>query len=50
LARREFCVRWLAQFELIVEAENEDEALEEAINRLNEGENVDYFDFHVVEE
>ena len=37
------------QYELTVEAENEDEAVEEAINRLNEGDKVDYFDFHVVE-
>ena len=50
MAEREFTVRWLAQYELIVEAENADEALEDAINRIEEGENVDYFDFHVVED
>ena len=49
LAKREFTVSWFVQCELIVEAENEDEAVEEAINRLNEGDKVDYFDFHVVE-
>ena len=49
MARREFTVRWLTQYELIVEAENDDEALEEAIDRIEEGDNVDYFDFHVVE-
>jgi len=49
LARREFGVRWLVQYELIVEAENEDEAVEEAINRPDEGDKVDYFDYHVVE-
>jgi len=46
----EFTVTWLVQCELIVEAENENEAVEEAKNRLNEGDKVDYFDFHVIEE
>jgi len=41
---------WLAQFELIVEAENEEQALIEALNRIDDGENVDRFDFHTVEE
>jgi len=50
LAKREFTVRWLAQFELMVEAENEEEAIENASSRTDEGENVDIFDFHVVEE
>jgi len=50
LAKRDFTVRWLAQFELIVEAENEEEAIENASSRADEGENVDCFDFHVVEE
>jgi len=49
LAKREFTVRWLAQHELIVEAENENEAVIEAINRIQEGEKVEYFDFHVAE-
>lgn len=49
MVKREFCVRWLVQCELIVEAENEDEAVEDAINRIEEGEKVDYFDFHVAE-
>ena len=35
---------------LTAEAKKEDEDVEEAINRLNEGDKVDYFDFHVVEE
>jgi len=38
-----------AQFESGAEAENEDEAVEDAINRIEEGEKVDYFDFHVAE-
>lgn len=50
MAKREFIVRWLEQFELIVEAENEEEAIENASSRTDEGENVDRFDFHVVEE
>ena len=50
MAKREFTVRWLAQFELIVEAENKEEAIENASSRTDEGENVDRFDFHVVEE
>jgi len=50
LVKREFTVRWLAQFELIVEAENKEEAIENASSRSDEGENVDCFDFHVVEE
>jgi len=49
LVEREFTVRWLAKYELIVEAENENEALIEAINRIQEGEKVDYFDFHIAE-
>jgi len=50
LAKREFTVRWLVQFELIVEAENKEEAIENASSRTDEGENVDCFDFHVVED
>jgi len=50
LVKREFTVRWLAQFELIVEAENEEEAIENASSRTDEGDFVEYFDFHVVEE
>jgi hypothetical protein len=50
LAKREFTVRWLAQFELVVEAENEQQAVEKALDRLNEGESVDCFDFHAVGE
>lgn len=50
MAKREFTVRWLAQFELVVKAENELRAIEKAKDRLNEGDNVDCFDFHAVEE
>jgi len=50
LGKREFTVRWLAQFELIVEAENEEQAIIEALDRQEDGENVDVFDFHTVEE
>ncbi len=49
MAKREFTVRWLVQFELVVEAEDEEQAIEEAINRLDDGEKVDLFDFHTVE-
>lgn len=45
MVKREFTVRWLVQFELVVEAEDEDQAIEEAKNRLDHGENVDCFDF-----
>ena len=50
MAKREFTVRWLAQFELVVKAKDEKQAAEEAINRLKDGDLVDYFDFHTVEE
>jgi len=50
LAKREFTVRWLAQFELVVKAENEQQAIEKALNHLKDGEKVDCFDFHAVEE
>ena len=50
MAKREFTVRWLAQFELVVEAEDEQQAIENVLDRLNEGENVDCFDFHAVGE
>ena len=50
MAKREFTVRWLAQFELVVKAKDEDQAVEEAINRIKDGDLVEYFDFHTVEE
>ena len=50
MAKREFTIRWLAQFELVVKAENEQQAIEEALDRLRDGDLVDYFDFHTVEE
>jgi len=50
LTKREFTVKWLGQFELVVKAENEQQAIEKAKNRLNEGEIVDWFDFHAQEE
>jgi len=50
LAKREFIVRWLAQFELVVKAKDEEQALIEATNRIKKGDLVEYFDFHVVEE
>ena len=50
MTKREFVVRWLVQFELVVEAENEEEAIIEASTRLDEGDNVDTFDFHVAED
>jgi len=50
LAKREFTVRWLAQFELVVKAKDEEQAIEKAINRLKDGDLVEYFDFHTVEE
>jgi hypothetical protein len=50
LVKREFTVRWLAQFELVVKAKDEDEAVEEAINRIKDDDLVDYFDFHTVKE
>ncbi len=50
MVKREFVVRWLVQFELVVEAENEEEAKIEASTRLDEGDNVDLFDLHVVED
>ena len=50
MAKREFTVRWLAQFELVVEAEDEQQAIEKALDRLDDGDNVDCFDFHAVEE
>jgi len=39
-----------AKFELAVKAKDEDQAIEEAINRLKDGDLVEYFDFHTVEE
>jgi len=50
LAKREFTVRWLAQFELVVKAKDEEQAIEKAINRLKDGDLIEYFDFHTVEE
>jgi hypothetical protein len=50
LVKRDFVVRWLVQFELAVEAENEEQAILDALDRLDEGENVDCFDFHAVGE
>jgi hypothetical protein len=50
LAKRKFTVKWLVQFELVVEAENEQEAIENASSRVNEGESADCFDFCAVEE
>jgi len=35
MTKREFVVRWLVQFELVVEAENEEEAIIEASARLD---------------
>lgn len=49
MAKREFTVKWLIQFELAVKAENEEQAIENAKDRLNEGDNVDCFDFHAEE-
>jgi hypothetical protein len=42
--------RWLVQFELAVEAEDEEQAILGALDRLDEGENVHCFDFHAVGE
>jgi len=50
LAKREFTVRWLAQFELVVKAKDEEQAIIEATNRIKDGDLVEYFDFHTVEE
>jgi len=50
LAKREFTVRWLAQFELVVKAKDKEHAIEEATNRIKDGDLVEYFDFHTVEE
>jgi len=50
LVKREFTVKWLAQFELVVKAKDKEKAIEEATNRIKEGDLVEYFDFHTVEE
>jgi len=49
LAKREFTVKWLAQFELVVKAEDEQKAIEKALDRLKYGDLVEYFDFHAEE-
>lgn len=50
MVKREFTVRWLAQFELVVKAKDKEQAIEEATNRIKEGDLVEYFDFHAVGE
>jgi len=45
-----FCVRWLEQYEMLVEADSEEEALDKAkdnISRGDHGEQQDTFDFQV---
>ena len=44
----EFCVRWLEQYELIVEADSREEALDKAKDNISSGdhgEQLDTFDF-----
>jgi len=49
LTKREFTVKWLAQFELVVKAKNEHQAIEKALDQLKDGDLVEYFDFHAEE-
>jgi len=47
---RKFCVRWLEEWELIVEAENEEEALDKAKDNFSKGHQLEAFDFRVTAE
>lgn len=52
-ALKEFTVRWYEQFEMVVKAESPEDAINEAKDRISNGESgeqLDTFDFRATEE